>query len=209
MAQDTLEVWRKVQDRLRAFVARRVESEAETDDILQEVFLRVHQRLDGLKDQRRLAPWLFQIARHAIVDHYRTPARRREVPVGLASDLDADRSAPAPPFAGMSPDSAELRAELAACLRPMIGRLSAPYREAVMLVELDGVTQQAAAKRLGLSPSGVKSRVQRGRRQLKRMLDECCLIQLDRRGGVAEYALRDARCNPCGALASSRWRVGR
>jgi RNA polymerase sigma-70 factor (ECF subfamily) len=43
----------------------------------------------------------------------------------------------------------------------------------------------------------MKSRVQRGRKQLKQMLDECCLIQLDRRRGVIDYEVRDARCDSC------------
>jgi len=64
-------------------------------------------------------------------------------------------------------------------------------------VELEGLTHQAAAKRLGLSVSGMKSRVQRGRKQLKQMLQDCCLIQLDRRSGVADYELRDQDDHPC------------
>lgn len=79
----------------------------------------------------------------------------------------------------------------------MLERLSQDYREAVTLVELDGLSQQAAADRLGLSLSGMKSRVQRGRKQLKRLLDDCCLIELDRRGGVVDYEPRGAGCDPC------------
>jgi RNA polymerase sigma-70 factor (ECF subfamily) len=79
----------------------------------------------------------------------------------------------------------------------MIDRLDKAYREALILVELEGQTQQAAAKRIGLSLSGMKSRVQRGRRQLKRKLDDCCLIQLDQRNGVADYTVRDSKRSPC------------
>jgi RNA polymerase sigma-70 factor (ECF subfamily) len=65
-----------------------------------------------------------------------------------------------------------------------------------MPVELQGLTQQAAAKRIGLSLSGMKSRVQRGRQQLKRMLDGCCRIQLDPRNGVTDYTMRDRNDRP-------------
>jgi RNA polymerase sigma-70 factor (ECF subfamily) len=64
-------------------------------------------------------------------------------------------------------------------------------------VELDGLTQQAAAKRMGISLSGMKSRVQRGRTQLKQRLDECCVIELDRRGGVREFEVRNTGWDPC------------
>ena len=105
--------------------------------------------------------------------------------------------APAMPVSAESKDSGEQRSELAGCLRLMIEQLDTDYREALMLVELEGLTQQAAAKRVGLSLSGMKSRVQRGRRQLKRKLDDCCLIQLDPRNGVADYAVRDPKRSPC------------
>lgn len=199
MTQDVKDIWQEVHRRLRSFIARRVANDAAVEDILQEVFLRLHRRLDSLKDPRRLVSWVFQITRHAIADYYRAPERRREVPAGLASDMDAAFPTVSQSPTGQSPDSGELRQELAACLRPMVEQLSTHSREAVTLVELEGLTQQAAAKRLGLSLSGMKSRVQRGRQQLKRLLDECCVIQLDRRRSVAEYAVRDPQCNPCGA----------
>lgn len=202
MAQDTQAIWRQVHDGLRAFVSKRVAGEADVEDILQEVFLRMHRRLDSLKDPRRIMPWMFRITRNAIIDHYRSPARRREAPAGLSSDLEAGYPVPVLPATVDVADAGRLRGELADCLRPMIGRLPADYRDAVTLVELEGLTQQAAAGHLGLSVSGVKSRVQRGRRKLKEMLEACCEIQLDGRRGVSDYRLRDSRRNPCGPCQS-------
>ena len=199
MTQDVKDIWQEVHRGLRTFIARRVANDAEVEDLLQEVFLRMHRRLESLKDPSRLVSWVFQITRHAIADHYRAMERQREVPAGLAADMDAAFPTPSPSRTRQSPDSGELRQELAACLRPMVEQLSTHSREAITLVELDGLTQQAAAKRLGLSASGMKSRVQRGRRQLKRLLEECCVIQLDHRRRIAEYAVRDPQCNPCGA----------
>ena len=191
------EMWSQVHDGLRAFIAKRVANEAEVDDILQEVFLRMHRRIDGLKDQRRVVSWLYQITRHVIVDHYRASARRREMPVGLAADMETAGTVPAMPVFPGDEKAGKPRSELAACLRPMIDRLAKNYREAVMLVELEGLTQQAAAKQIGLSLSGMKSRVQRGRYQLKRMLDDCCLITLDERNGITDYTVRDSKRPPC------------
>jgi len=189
------EIWRDVQQALRAFIAKRVANEAEVDDIVQDVWLKMQRGLDGLQDQRRLISWIYQIARHAIIDHYRAPDRRREMPAGLAADLEIYQSSSSRKTA--SEDSGQLRTELAGCLRPMIEQLSEDYRQAVILVDLEGITQQAAAVQLGLSLSGMKSRVQRGRRQLKGMLEACCTIELDRRRGVAAYDVRDQKCNSC------------
>lgn len=97
-------------------------------------------------------------------------------------------------------EGAALR-ELATCLTPMLGQLSPAYLEAIRLVDLEGATQQEAAQR-AVSLSGMKSRVQRGRQQLRAVLEECCRIDLDRRGGISAYAARhpDAcRCDGCGS----------
>lgn len=192
------EIWLQVHLELRAFIARRVPSDTEVDDVLQEVFLRMHRGLDSLKDPRRLVSWVFQITRHAIADYYRSPKRRREVAAGLAADLEASQTISLSSPMGNSEASEHIRKELAACIRPMMEHLSNPYREAVTLVELDGLTHQAAAKRLGLSLSGMKSRVQRGRRELRMLIEECCVVQLDRRGSITDYSVRKADGGPCG-----------
>jgi RNA polymerase sigma-70 factor (ECF subfamily) len=151
--------------------------------------------LSGLKKESRLVPWIYQIARHAIIDYYRARARQPERPIGLASDLESLHPASLP--VESSEGSVQLRTELAGCLRPMIERLSENYRQAVTLVDLEGMAQHEAAARHGLSVSGMKSRVQRGRRQLRDMLEACCVIALDRRRGVADYDVRDQQNHSC------------
>lgn len=185
MKNTTSSMWEQLHDGLRAFIAKRTQNAAETDDLLQEVFLRVHQHMDRLKDPDRIISWVFQITRNAIIDHYRSPERKRELPVGLATEINEDKQALA-----LEEDKNEAKYELSNCLRPMIERLSVDYREAIRLVELEGLTNQEAASKLGLSVPGMKSRVQRGRRQLRKMLNECCLIELDRRRGVVEFEER-------------------
>lgn len=186
-------IWEQVHKSLRAFILKRVSNDTEADDILQEVFLRVHRHLHGLQDPDRLLSWIFQITRHVIIDHYRSLEKRRESSVGLAVDMEDETTSP--DLLESLPN--EVRTELSDCLRPMLERLPQKYREAVSLVELEGLTNQEAASRLGISVSGMKSRVQRGRRHLKQMLDDCCLIELDSRGGVADYELRHP--DSCGA----------
>jgi len=177
-------IWEQLHDGLRAFIAKRVLNKAETEDLLQEVFLRVHQNVQSLQEPERMVSWVFQITRNAIVDHYRSAERRRELPADLATEIKQDKNVIA------VDEENEAKYELSHCLRPMIDRLSSDYREAIKLVELEGLTNQEAASKLGLSVPGMKSRVQRGRQQLRKMLDECCLIELDRRRGVVEFEER-------------------
>lgn len=195
MTPDSQHIWNEVQGGLRAFIGKRVADQAAVEDLAQEIFIRMQRGLGGLKDQSRLLPWIYRIARHAIVDHYRARDRQPDLPVGLAGELETLQ--PVSPRGDLSEDAGLLRRELAGCLRPMIERLSEDYREAITLVDLDGLPQHEAAVRLGLSVSGMKSRVQRGRRQLREMLEACCAIALDRRRGLADYEVRDRQDGSC------------
>jgi RNA polymerase sigma-70 factor (ECF subfamily) len=196
MENETQLIWSRFGDRLGAFIARRVGNQADADDILQEVFLRIHQHASAVERTDRLVSWLFQVTRNAIADYYRAPARRRELPAGLGDDLELGRD-----DALAESDAADLASpqawrELAACLRPLLDRLPPSYRDAVELVDLNGVPHHEAAVRFGLSVSGTKSRVQRGRRALRQLLDDCCRLELDAGGRVADFQPRDAACAP-------------
>jgi len=180
--------WEALSERLRGFIGRRVAEADAVDDILQEVLVRIHRRGDTLERAEQVHAWIYRIARNAIVDHYRARGRH----VALAAAL-----ADVAPVEGSDASAADPRAELAACLAPMHERLPAGYREALVLTEAEGLTQQAAATRLGLSLPGAKARVQRARRQLKALLLDCCQVELDRRGGIAAYEARDASCGNC------------
>lgn len=175
-------MWAEFAGRLRAFVARRVPPGIEPDDVVQEVFVRVTRHLPSLREAERIEAWLFQIARNALHDAMR--ARRRRDSRHEALEIDIPDTT--------QEDVRAAEAELAPCLSPMIARLAQPYRQAIELTSLDGLTQTAAAKRAGVSVSGMKSRVQRARQQLKAMLLQCCEVEVDRRQGVADFQVRDA-----------------
>src|SRR5215204_1462057 len=180
--------WVELHTNVRAFVARRVRQPADVDDIVQQVFLRVHQALPTLRDADKLPAWIYQTTRRTIVDYYRAPAQRREVPAGTAID-DV-------------PEEPALQ-ELARCLDPLMKTLGVADQEALRLVEFDGLTQVEAAGRLGLSVSGMKSRVQRARLHLRSAFEDCCRIALDRRGGVLAYEGRGDQCGSCGCRSAS------
>jgi RNA polymerase sigma-70 factor (ECF subfamily) len=186
--EDTTAAWRVIEHRLRPFLARRVAA-ADVEDVLQEVLLRMHRGIRGVRDEERFAAWTYQVARSAVADHLR--ARMRH-PVASAGSTGARSSAePEPCTLPAEPDDGIGECELAAYLAPLVARLPSPYREAITLVELEGQTQIEAARLTGISVSGMKSRVQRGRRRLRELLDECCAIALDVRGEVLSAEPRE------------------
>lgn len=166
--------WRELEGKLRPFIARRVPSEADVDDVVQDVFLRMQKGLGALRDEERFGPWVYQVARSAIVDHQRAMAKHR------VADGGALEEAPAEP----AEDDREVEELLSMYIAPFVAMLPSPYREALTLTELEGLTQKEAAEMLGISISGMKSRVQRGRALLRKTLEDCCHIALDVRGRV-------------------------
>jgi RNA polymerase sigma-70 factor (ECF subfamily) len=183
VSSDPSSLWDAFAPPLRAFLARRVPAGVEPDDLLQDVFLRVVRHLDSLRSTERPEAWLFQIARNALRDALR--ARQRKD--GRTDSLDVEVPAEA-----KTPAVRDSEEELAPCLTPMIGRLAEPYRTAIELTSLRGLTQAEAARDVGISLSGMKSRVQRGREQLRQMLVRCCEIDVDARGGVSDFHPRSA-----------------
>jgi len=182
-------LWREFHKRLRAFVSRHIPRPADVDDILQEVFIRIHRGVDSVQKRERLSAWIFQITRNVIADHYRAGHRELDV---VGNDLDL----PAEADSGNEPRTEVT--ELSTCIGPMIAGLPQIYREAIELTDLNGLTQVEAAQKIGVSVSGMKSRVQRARGKLKSMLLECCRVEVDRRGSIVDYSIHDTSKAPCG-----------
>ena len=182
---ETNNLWADFYKPLRNFVARRVTNDADVEDVLQEVFLRIHKHLHTLQQAERVDAWMYQITRNVITDHYRAREALRAVVSGN-NGVEIE-SALLRHAASLTDEDEDNLRQMAECLRPMIERLADPYRQALTLTELEGVTQTAAAAYFGISVSGMKSRVQRGRERLKQQLLTCCKIELDRRGGIADY----------------------
>ena len=150
-----------------------------------------------MRDAERLHAWVYRTARNVIVDYYRSSTARQEVASGGAENLAAASGESQAP--SQDDERAALQ-ELAACMTPMIRQLPPAYREAVTLADLEGVNQADAAARARASLSGMKSRIQRGRQQLKAVFEECCRVQLDRRGTIVAYdPRRQNSCGPCGS----------
>lgn len=187
MVTTTEQVWDAFHTPLQLFIRRRVSDEVTAEDVLQDVFLKIHQHVETLKDVKKLESWIYQITRNAIIDTYREP--RPTTTLEAAEILDLPEELPAD----------DVVSELLPCVRAMVKSLPERDRQALVLTEYQGLTQKELSERLGLSFSGGKSRVQRAREKLKQQLLECCHFELDRRGHVIDY---QSRCTCCSTDAS-------
>lgn len=181
-------IWARLGADLRRFIRRRVGDDHTADDLLQETFVRIHRHVGDLAEAERVPAWAYRIARHVVADHHRRG--------GAAAAALPEAVAAAP-----VDEQAALRQALGGWLRGAVEALPPTYREAVRLAEVEGLAQQQIAARLGLSLSGAKSRVQRGRALLRQALDACCEVELDGRGEVFDCRPRPAPggCAGCGS----------
>lgn len=187
---DNSGAWNAYRSNLYHFVHKRIADRADAEDIVQDVLIKAYTNLQTLKDGSKLQSWLYQIARNAIIDHYRQFKPTDELSESLLE--------PMANVMAKIDDSSE--AEFSQCLVPFIEQLPPEYREALRLAEIQGATQQQVAIAQGISLSGAKSRVQRGRKLLKSILLQCCQVELDQRGVVSNFQPQ-GKCGACACTA--------
>lgn len=179
----THNLWIEYKDQLLGFIKKRVSDPNLAEDLLQELFVRVAEKIDSVKDEERLVAWLYQIARNLINDHY----RKGKAFVELGDEAAEEE-----------PESGDLsRQDLGCCLNPMIQQLPEKYRLAIVLSELEGVKQREVAESLGITLSGAKSRIQRGRTMIKDMMLQCCSFEKDHQGKVIDFSKKSDQSDYC------------
>ncbi|MGR3621341.1 RNA polymerase sigma factor SigZ [Pseudophaeobacter sp.] len=170
------------QSSLRAFLLSRMRNPSEVDDILQDVLIKTFQNLHSLKSEDKIKPWLFQIARNAMMDHYRSKSRDASV---SQDDLWYDE-----------PNEAAVHA-FEGCVEAFLFALPSEAGDLLREVDLHGVSQKEYAERLGISYSTLKSRVQASRKQLRQLFDQCCDIAFAAEGSVLDYTRNSPGCDRC------------
>jgi RNA polymerase sigma-70 factor (ECF subfamily) len=177
--------WRALEATLRPFIARRVATPADIDDVLQETFTRVHRGASQVADDERFGPWVYRVARNAIADHHRMRARH---PV---------RDAEAPEVPEALDEERVFTCRIDEHIGTMVELLPEPTRTTLRLSELEGRSQADIARALGVPLTTVRSRVQRGRARLREMVEAMCAVEVDARGRLVACDHRaDACCGP-------------
>jgi len=172
MEQTTERIWEVFGEQLRGYISRRISDSSSIDDILQDVFVKIHSNIETLDDETKIRSWVYQITRNTIIDYY----RRRKI---IHEDIETVHVAE-------EPDEETPAQEIASGLRTIVESLPEKYAEALLFVEFQGMSQIELAKKLGISLSGAKSRVQRARSMVRDSLMNCCHFQFDRYGTIID-----------------------
>ncbi len=154
---------------------RLTENSEEARDLTQETFLRAFQSIGQFRGESDLRTWIYRIAINQARNRWRWwRRRRRDATVSLDSE-NAHGNQPLleslPSERDKSPEQATLAHERERALRKALHSLSLSYRETVILRDIEGFTYEEIASTLGINVGTVKSRLARGRQELRQRLE--------------------------------------
>ncbi len=152
-------VFQEYRQVLARFIKSRVNDPLESEELLSRVMMKIYDNCEKVEGVRNIEAWLITVARNTITDYFREQKK--------ASSKAIDVNLPEEP-------SNKLYEELELCVPSLIEKLPKKYAEPLAAYELHGIPQKQLAIDYGLSDSGLKSRIQRGRKMLKDLFTEYC-----------------------------------
>ncbi len=172
---------------LYKYINSKVKNKYDTEDILQDIFLKIYINIDKLDDQSKLEAWLYKITKNTIIDYYR---KKKDISV----DVEKFEK-------GFEEDnySDNMNEEISKCLKKMIFELPKNYQEIIELYDMIGMKHKEISEKLGVTISCSKMRVQRAKTKLKEILLECCDFEIDSFGNILDYKLKKTECKICGS----------
>jgi RNA polymerase sigma-70 factor (ECF subfamily) len=177
---DVPALWQEHKKELRNFILKRVKEEDLTNDILQDVLMKVYNFCISKSGVRNIRSWLFQIAQNTITDHYRKQSKTTNL--DNLTEIEYE-------------DQNIAFSEATNYILPMIEFLPKEYAVPLKFADLDNIKQADIAKKLNLSLSATKSRIQRARQLLKAEFITCCHFKTDKQGNLISFEIKDS-CEP-------------
>jgi len=175
---DTKVLWDNYSQEIRAYIQARIQGPA-VDDILQQVFLKAHEKGSTLKDSKAAKAWLYRITQHTLIDRYRKEYWWKSWEM---SDFFWDQ---------LEEDTAEnnkqtLVKNIGSCLLPMIKDLDEQSKQVLERYLNPDVSQKMIAEELWISVSNVKVIIYRAKWKLKDMYEQCCYQYRDEQGNLID-----------------------
>ena len=178
---ETTVIWDEFSEALKRFIYNRVKNNEITNDLLQEVFIKIHLNIHKIKKQESIKSWIYTISNNTINDYFNKQSKLRKL---NSESIEYD-------------NKNETEHSAKDCLLPLINNLPPTYKLAVYLSEIKGIKQAEIAKQLNISLSGAKSRIQRGRNLLKQGFIDCCDYKLNEVGYLVGEHKDKKDCKVC------------
>lgn len=168
----TEEIWTQFKAEIHNFIKRRISDHDAAEDLLQEIFIKIHLNKDSLNESSKLSSWVYQITRHAIIDYYRK------------QKLQYNENEIFEIYFKENKESAQI--SFNNCILPFVEKLEPKYKDALLQTSFGNLSQKEYAEQLQISYSGAKSRVQRARQMVKELFMACCPVATDKYGNIID-----------------------
>ncbi len=167
------QIWNRFNEKLRTFIFNLVKDEATADDLLQEVFLKIHRLIGQLQDDSKLQAWVYQVARNTVYDYFRVQGRTTKIDI---NEID------------ITSEEAENQYMSDAILDmvKMMNDMPPEYCDVLCETELGGMSHREYAELRGISHTAARTRAFRARNMLKDKLMNCCHYYFDKYGTVVD-----------------------
>jgi len=177
---NTNQVWETYHQDIRQYLLSRIKNEEIVDDVLQDTFIKIHTKLESLKNNEKLKPWVFTIARNTMLDYFRT---------NKMVDEFQDNN--------FQIEEEPKRHDEKDCLYGIIKHLPKKYRDPLFLADIKGKKQAEVADQLKLPIPTAKSRIQRARKLIAKGYMECCDFKMNQKGHLVGEVKDKEDCKVC------------
>lgn len=172
-------VYTQYAEELKGYLQKKLRDKAISEEVLSDVMLKVYKSCKKIPEVENVRSWLYRITHNALMDYFREQQKAGKEELKEVA-LDEEEN---------------VYHSMEALLPAMIRMLPEENREAVQWSDLENVPQKEIAERLGISLSGAKSRIQRGRVKLRELFFECTYMDLDSRGIPLSFSIK-GHCTP-------------
>lgn len=172
--------FQKYEQELLNFIKKRLKDPMESEEVLNQVLMKVYTHCEKLPAVRNNRSWLYRITRNALYDYFRENQRWQHLDDEMELEDKTEES---------------LINSLEPLIPVIIKMLPEKMALPLYLSDIEGVPQKEIAVKLGISVSGAKSRIQRAREQLKALFFECCYLELDQKGMPVSFSVKE-NCAP-------------
>jgi RNA polymerase sigma-70 factor (ECF subfamily) len=175
---DFADIFRDFERPIHNYLLHLTQNQTEAEDLAQETFIRVHERLETFRGESSLRTWIYRIATNVAIDHFRSSAARQETASqSFEEEFDGEQG----DTTARSPEHQVAKSEMSDCVQGHIQQLPLSYRTVLLLHDVQGLRTRDIADVLDCSVDTVKIRIHRARNRLRESLAAGCDLDHDER----------------------------
>lgn len=186
MKRNTKTIWEEFSNQLQKYILKRVNNFDDAEDILQDVFVKIHLKKNSVVESEKLIGWIYAITRNSIIDYYKQKSNG-------AKDEQLNENK----FIRTEKNKNLSYLELKKCINPFLSNLSQEEKQLIISVDIKLQPQTELAKELEIPYPTLKSKLQRVRKKMKKMFFECCTFEVDSKGQVIDFTSLQKGCKNC------------